>query len=237
MGSLKVWPPLPGTSKEGKDLAELLGADLRAGAAATTTAVQQAQRPLVLHIATHGFFLPDQDEAQDRAASAWFHSQGHDLLANFRGEDPLLRSGLVFAGANHPVTNPDHDDGYLTAQEAVELDLQGSELVTLSACDTGRGDIRSGEGVYGLQRALIVAGARSLLLSLWQVPDQATCAFMVRFYTLLKQGAGRSDALVTVQREFRQHHNILWRHPYYWAAWKLVGDGGPIDGLRAGNGV
>ena len=231
MGSLKVWQPLPGTAREGKELAALLGADLRAGAAATTLAVEQAQHPLVLHIATHGFFLPDQDEAQAGPAQPWLPLQGHDLLANFRGEDPLLRSGLVFAGANHPVANPEDDDGYLTAQEAVQLALQGTELVTLSACDTGRGDVHTGEGVYGLQRALIVAGARSLLLSLWQVPDEATCEFMLHFYTLLKQGVGRFDALVTVQREFRQHDNIVWRHPFYWGAWQLLGDGGPIEGL------
>lgn len=231
MGSLKVWQPLPGTAREGKELAALLGADLRAGAAATTLAVEQAQHPLVLHIATHGFFLPDQDEAQAGPAQPWLPLQGHDLLANFRGEDPLLRSGLVFAGANHPVANPEDDDGYLTAQEAVQLALQGTELVTLSACDTGRGDVHTGEGVYGLQRALIVAGARSLLLSLWQVPDEATCEFMLRYYTLLKQGAGRFEALVTVQREFRQHDNVVWRHPFYWGAWQLLGDGGPIEGL------
>jgi tetratricopeptide (TPR) repeat protein len=231
MGALNVWPPLPGTAREGRMLAELLSADLRAGAAATTIAVQQAQHPLVLHIATHGFFLPNQGEVHASPQQAWLPPQGHDLLANFRGEDPLLRSGLVFAGANHPVTNPEDDDGYLTAQEGVQLNLQGTELVTLSACDTGRGDVHTGEGVYGLQRALIVAGARSLLLSLWQVPDDATCEFMVRFYTLLKEGAGRFDALVTVQREFRQHDNIVWRHPYYWAPWQLVGDGGPIEGL------
>ena len=231
MDSLKVWPPLPGTAREGEALADLLRADLRAGAAATTLAVQQAQHPLVLHIATHGYFLPDQAKAHADPEQPWLAPQGHDLLANFHGEDPLLRSGLVFAGANHPVDNPEDDDGYLTAQEAVQLDLQGTELVTLSACNTGRGDVHTGEGVYGLQRALIVAGARSLLLSLWQVPDEATCEFMVRFYTLLKQGTGRFEALVTVQREFREHENIVWRHPFYWGAWQLVGDGGPIEGL------
>lgn len=229
MGALKAWAPLPNSAIEGQKIAELLGATLHTGSQATTVTVQQAQRPRVLHIATHGFFLPDQSEPQEH--QSWLPLDGHDLLARFRGEDPMLRSGLVFAGANHPVADPSEDDGYLTAQEAVHLDLQGTELVTLSACDAGSGDIRTGEGVYGLQRALIVAGARSMLLSLWPVPDAATCEFMVRFYTLLKQGAGRFDALVAVQREFRQHTNERWRHPYYWGAWQLIGDGGPIEGL------
>nr|WP_255143896.1 tetratricopeptide repeat protein [Synechococcus sp. EJ6-Ellesmere] len=229
MGALTVWKPLPGTAKEGKQLAELLGASLLTGTAATTLAVQQTQRPRVLHIATHGFFLADQSEMQTE--QPWLPAEGNDLLARFRGEDPMLRSGLVFAGANHPVSDPQDDDGYLTAQEAVHLDLQGTELVTLSACDAGRGDIHAGEGVYGLQRALIVAGARSMLLSLWQVPDEATCEFMVRFYTLLKQGAGRYEALVAVQREFRHHDNFVWRHPYFWGAWQLIGDWRPIEDL------
>jgi CHAT domain-containing protein/tetratricopeptide (TPR) repeat protein len=229
MGALKAWAPLPNSAIEGQQIAELLGASLFTGSHATTVTVQQAKRPRVLHIATHGYFLPDQSEPQER--QSWMPLDGHDLLARFRGEDPMLRSGLVFAGANHPVADPAEDDGYLTAQEAVHLNLQGTELVTLSACDAGSGDIRTGEGVYGLQRALIVAGARSMLLSLWPVPDAATCEFMVRFYTLLKQGAGRFDALVAVQREFRQHGNVRWRHPYYWGAWQLIGDGGPISGL------
>ncbi len=229
MGALTVWKPLPGTAKEGKRLAELLGTRLLTGEAATTHAVKQTQRPRVLHIATHGFFLPDQSEP--KREQPWLISDNHDLLARFRGEDPMLRSGLVFAGANHPVSDSQDDDGYLTAQEVVQLDLHGTELVTLSACDAGRGDIDTGEGVYGLQRALIVAGARSMLLSLWPVPDEATCVFMVRFYTLLKHGSGRYEALVTVQREFRHHENVVWRHPFYWGAWQLIGDGRPVEGL------
>lgn len=151
-------------------------------------------------------------------------------LAHLQGEDPMIRSGLVLAGANQPLANSD-DDGYLTALEVTRLDLCGTELVTLSACDTGRGDIQRGEGVYGLQRALIVAGARSMLLSLWKVPDDATCDFMVRFYTLLMLGSGRYEALVAVQREFRNHRNPIWRDLFYWGAWQLIGDWRPIEGL------
>jgi len=225
MNSLNLWDPLPGSAKEGLLLADLLGGSLMVGCEATTTNLMRLSSPLVLHIATHGYFLPDNE---DEFTSSLYGEASP--LVNFQGEDPMLRSGLVLAGANHIDNNPE-DDGYLTALEATHLDLQGTELVTLSACDTGRGDIHTGEGVYGLQRSLIVAGARSLLLSLWKVPDDATCEFMVRFYSLLKQGAGRYEALVAVQCEFRAHRNPIWRDIHYWGAWQLIGDWRPIQGL------
>jgi tetratricopeptide (TPR) repeat protein/CHAT domain-containing protein len=231
MGSLAVWGPLPATAVEGRQVASSLRGSLLLAEEASARNLQRACHPRVLHVATHGYFLPDQDiKATPSPGHTFLSDPTMDLLAPFRGEDPMLRSGLVLAGANGRHNDPD-DDGYLTALEATHLDLQGTELVTLSACDTGRGDIHTGEGVYGLQRALIVAGARSTLLSLWKVPDEATCDFMVRFYTHLKEGMGRSDALLTVQREFRQHENLAWRHHCYWAAWQLVGDWRPIQGL------
>jgi CHAT domain-containing protein len=184
----------------------------------------------VLHIATHGFFVPDQTspttdplgEVQQKAPQ----------LQALRAEDLQLRSGLVFAGANQPDLDP-KDDGYLTAAEAVNLNLKGTELVVLSACSTGQGEVRTGEGVYGLQRSLTVAGARSTLLSLWKVDDAATAAFMERYYRRLKAGEGRSDALATVQKEFRDGTagDGQWKEPYYWAAWQLVGDWRPIKDL------
>jgi CHAT domain-containing protein len=85
--------------------------------------------------------------------------------------------------------------------------------------------------LFGLQRALSVAGARTTLLSLWKVDDKATAAFMEAYYTRLKGRAGRADALAATQAEFRSHQNTAWRHPYYWAAWQLVGDWRPITGL------
>jgi CHAT domain-containing protein len=160
-------------------------------------------------------------------------SSDHQLLSGLKTEDPMLRSGLVLAGADNPTANP-ADDGYLTAAEAAGLQLDGTELVVLSACSTGQGDSKTGEGVYGLQRALTVAGARSTLLSLWKVDDDATRAFMVRYYTLLKEGKGRGEALVQVQREFRTdpaYKAKNWDRPYYWAAWQLTGDWKPIQGL------
>jgi CHAT domain-containing protein len=124
------------------------------------------------------------------------------------------------------------DDGYLTAKEAAQLQLKGTELVVLSACDTASGQQKSGEGLFGLQRALSVAGARTTLLSLWKVDDDATAYFMVRYYSLLKQGKGRMEALLAVQNEFRTNPMFpAWENFGYWAAWQLVGEMGPIGGL------
>jgi CHAT domain-containing protein/tetratricopeptide (TPR) repeat protein len=229
LGSSK-WKPLPGSEREGQQVAHLLSSRLISGPTATTTELLRQQGPRVLHIATHGFFVPDQTspttdplgEVQQKAPQ----------LQALRAEDLQLRSGLVFAGANQPDLDP-KDDGYLTAAEAVNLNLKGTELVVLSACSTGQGEVRTGEGVYGLQRSLTVAGARSTLLSLWKVDDAATAAFMERYYRRLKAGEGRSDALATVQKEFRDGTagDGQWKEPYYWAAWQLVGDWRPIKDL------
>lgn len=199
------WQPLPATAAEGSWIAERLGAALYQGSAATTAVLQEARGPRVLHIASHGFFTTGSG-------------------------DPLLNSGIVLAGANH--SRQAGDDGYLTAKEAAQLQLDGTELVVLSACDTASGTLQTGEGVYGLQRALTVAGARSTLLSLWKVDDDATAAFMQRFVALLKRGVGRMEALAAVQQEFRSHPpEPDWADHKFWAAWQLTGDGGPIPGL------
>jgi len=224
------WTPLPGSEREGLQVAGLLSTNMISGPAATTTALQRQQGPRVLHIATHGFFVADQNAPSTDPLRA-VQEQTQQLQA-LRQEDPQLRSGLVFAGANQPDSDP-NDDGYLTAAEAVTLNLKGTELVVLSACSTGQGDVRTGEGVYGLQRSLTVAGARTTLLSLWKVDDAATATFMQRFYQRLKANENRSDALAAVQQEFRNGTagNGQWKEPYYWAAWQLVGDWRPIKGL------
>ena len=230
----RPWTLLPATEREGQQIGQLLATRPITGNDATTTRLQQLTSPRVLHIATHGFFKTDVETKPSDPLSALRDQSG--MLRSSRGEDPLLRSGLVLAGANQPDADP-NDDGYLTAAEAVALQLDGTELVVLSACSTGQGDIRTGEGVYGLQRSLTVAGARSTLLSLWKVDDAATAEFMSRFYKRLKAGEGRSDALAATQKEFREglvrdpKTNALWDAPYYWAAWQLVGDWRPIKGL------
>jgi CHAT domain-containing protein/Tfp pilus assembly protein PilF len=224
------WKPLPASEREGHQVASLLSTGFISGAAATTTALLRQQGPRVLHVATHGFFVVDLETKPTEAIRAI--QEDSPLLRSLRQGDPLLRSGLVLAGANQPDVDP-NDDGYLTAAEVVSLNLKGTELVVLSACSTGQGDVRTGEGVYGLQRSLTVAGARSTLLSLWKVDDAATSEFMTRFYKRLKAGEGRSDALAATQKEFRDGlaGKGEWKKPYYWAAWQLVGDWRPIKGL------
>jgi CHAT domain-containing protein len=156
-------------------------------------------------------------------------------------EDAMLNSGIVLAGANRslwpdraPATSPagsqnSIDDGYLTAKEAAQLQFTGTELVVLSACDTASGQQQSGEGLFGLQRALSVAGARTTLLSLWKVDDEATAYFMQRYYTLLQQGKGRMEALLAVQQEFRSDPpRKEWSDYRFWAAWQLTGDSTPL---------
>ena len=117
-----------------------------------------------------------------------------------------------------------NDDGYLTALEISKLNWNGTELVVVSGCESGQGDLRSGEGVYGLKRAITVAGAKSSLLSLWEVDDKATAAFMESFYLKLKSGESRSNALSKTQKEFRKHNTGAWQHPNVWAAFQLNGD-------------
>ncbi len=140
-------------------------------------------------------------------------------------ESTLLRSGLALAGANARKSGKD-DDGIFTAAEVAQLDLRGTELVVLSACETGTGDIKSGDGVYGLRRALVLAGAQSQLVSLWKVSDSATKDLMIKYYTRLLKGEGRSTALRTVQLDMMQSKE--YRHPYYWAAFVPIGNWTPL---------
>ncbi|MEA5413636.1 CHAT domain-containing tetratricopeptide repeat protein [Synechococcus sp. BA-132 BA5] len=220
------WAPLPGTATEGATIAQLTGGRLLAGEQASAASIQQQQQaPRLLHLATHAYFQPDLPAAE-RMEDQPLRSNVQEPTA-LGGENPLLRSGIVLAGANQPDADP-ADDGYLTALEVARLNWKGTELVVVSACESGKGDIQAGEGVYGLKRAIAVAGARSSLLSLWKVDDRATAAFMESFYSKLKAGVGRADALAATQQEFRQSNNATWRHPYVWAAFQLSGDWGAV---------
>ena len=196
---------------------------------ATALAVQEQAAPKVLHLASHSYFLTSQK--QEKKSEKLFEKlQGFRIFfsKDFQGENPLVRSGIVLAGANQPEANPE-DDGYLTALEVAKLNWQGTEMVIISGCESGKGYIQSGEGVYGLKRSIAVAGARSSVLSLWKVDDIATAAFMKSFYERLKRGIGRAEALAATQQEFRNHPIPAWRHPYVWAAFQLSGDWRPID--------
>jgi CHAT domain-containing protein len=202
------WAALPGTAAEGRLVAGLLPhAHVIAGAAATETALKHVAGPRILHVATHGFFLQPQEDADDTGP-----------------ENPLLRAGLLLSGANRRDSGV--DDGILTALEASGLDLAGTKLVVLSACETGLGQVRAGDGVYGLRRALVIAGAESQVMSLWKVDDQVTRDLMVIFYRGLLAGKGRAAALRDAQLA------ILARrgndNPFYWAGFIPVGDWRPL---------
>jgi CHAT domain-containing protein len=208
------WQPLESTAREARELAPLLKPHaVISGRQATTAVVLQLNSPRILHIATHGFFLADEpDKGQGK-----------------QGFEALQRSGLVFAGANQRTPNP-ADDGYLTAAEATAINLDGTELVTLSACETALGGVQSGEGVYGLQRALAVAGARSTLLSLWKVEDGRTATFLARYYEKLRAGQGRAEALRKTQIEYRKSEDTNLNDVRVWGAFQLSGDWRPIRG-------
>ena len=223
--------PLRGTAAEAKALGPLLpGAKVLLGVEATEAAVKAVHGPAVLHIATHGFFLQDQHgiEALHGARGAQAlglrepGSAAHPRPLPLGWENPLLRSGLALAGANRPSAKG--DDGLLTALEAAGLDLWGTRLVVLSACETGLGEARDGQGVFGLRRALVLAGAETVVMSLWNVDDDATRDLMAAWYGRLANGQARGDALRTVQLEMLAgKRGQAWRHPAYWAA--FVGSG------------
>lgn len=139
-------------------------------------------------------------------------------------ENPLLRSGLALAGANRRQSG--EEDGILTALEASGLDLWGTKLVVLSACETGIGEVKTGEGVYGLRRALVMAGAETQVMSLWKVDDEATKNLMVGYYKRLLAGEGRSEALRQVQLAMLK--SPATAHPFYWASFIASGDWRPL---------
>ena len=142
----------------------------------------------------------------------------------FSSNQLILRSGLVFAGVK--VSQSAGDDGVLSALEATNLNLVGTKLVVLSACDTGNGDISTGEGVYGLRRALVIAGSESQLISLWKVSDSATKDLMIAYYQRLKNGEGRSEALRQTQLAMLKSKDQ--NHPFYWASFIPSGNSSPM---------
>jgi CHAT domain-containing protein len=213
--------PLPGAQVELRQVSSLLTkyhwqVKTYSGEDALEERVKQVQGPRVLHLATHGFFLPDEERSKGSRPTGT--------------EDPMLRSGLFFAGANRVISHvpslpADLDDGVLTAYEASGLNLQGTELVVLSACQTGLGEVKNGEGVFGLRRALQEAGAESVLMSLWAVPDRETQELMTLFYGKWLSGMDKHEALRAAQLEMRRGVKARYGHdlPFYWGGFVLVG--------------
>ena len=222
----QAWNYLPGTEKEVKDISRTLGKagyPARAlgghdGSEAAFKALgKNGDAPAVLHIATHGFFFADPRDTTRRRD--W-----HENDPVFKiSDNPLLRSGLILAGANPAwaggQTPEGREDGILTAYEISQMDLRGTELVVLSACETGLGDVEDNEGVYGLKRAFKIAGVRYLIMSLWQVPDRQTQELMSTFYrNWLQKKMAIPEAFAAAQRTMRRRYD----DPTMWAGFILV---------------
>ena len=174
-----------------------------------------------LHISTHGFYYNKEDA--DNARYKFMLIDNNMVSAE---DKALTRSGLVMAGANHILENeklPDNvEDGILTAKEIADVDLRGLDLVVLSACQTGLGDIAQGEGVFGLQRGFKKAGANSILMSLWEVEDKATQILMTQFYRNLLSGQSKRQSLLSAQKYLREVDGGRYDEPKYWAAFVLL---------------
>ena len=213
-------PALPGSKAEIMAVATVLKTagykvNQKMTTEATEASIKDLKGPTLVHIATHGYFLPDPD------ADAMGVSSEHAR------NNPLLRSGLILAGAPDPTKGerePDlasNDNGVLTAYEAMNLNLEGTDLIVLSACETGLGEVKAGEGVYGLQRAFQVAGADALLMSLWKVDDAATQLLMTNFYTNWSKSKNKLKAFKQAQAQLML--NPKYKDPYFWGAFVMMG--------------
>jgi CHAT domain-containing protein len=224
---------LPSTEREALAIKAVLPeASLLLREEATETALKQSRAPRILHIATHGFFLINQEAPPMERLGV----PGDDTLRLSRQlskwaekiENPLLRSGLALAGVNERRSGD--NDGVLTALEVASLDLWGTRLVVLSACDTGIGEVKKGEGVYGLRRALVLAGSETQILSLWPVSDRETGSLMAGYYGRLLKGEGRGEALRQIQLGMLKDPKL--RHAHYWGNFIQAGEWANLDGQR-----
>ncbi len=224
----ETWKYLPGTEKEintAEQIMHTAGIQVRSyrGNAAKEEVFKHIGNgadgsPRILHLATHGFFFPDP-----KTVGTGQSALGSEPVFKI-SEQPMIRSGLLLAGANHAwktgkPLKPGMEDGILTAYEISQMNLSNTELVVLSACETGLGDIQGNEGVYGLQRAFKIAGAKYLIMSLWQVPDKQTSLLMTTFYKKwLEDKMTIPEAFRAAQKELRD----AGLDPYQWAGFVLV---------------
>ena len=207
--------PLPGAEKEVEGVEGILkkgnwNTTIYLGEDATEGKVKRMESPKVFHVATHGYFIADDNEDESLLAS----------------NNPLLKSGLLFTGASEllndskeSIYNLNKKDGVLTAYEAMNLQLDNTELVVLSACETGLGEIKDGEGVFGLQRAFIVAGAQNVIMSLFKVNDQATQELMDTFYAKWVETGDKRSAFTYAKNYIREKYDA----PIYWGSFLMIG--------------
>lgn len=211
-------PSLPGTELEISEIQSILkqnGFEVFAYTKrdALEEKLKNAEAPKIIHIATHGFFDADKTEEEEDEVSSVIAAQ----------RDPLRKSGILAANAGEllakNVNNYDAEDGILTASEAMNMALDGTEIVILSACETGLGEVQDGEGVYGLQRAFQVAGSQAVMMSLFKVNDEATARLMVRFYNKWVVTNDKRKAFNEAQRELKREY----KKPIFWGAFTMVG--------------
>lgn len=231
------FPLLPGTREEGERVAELLpGATLILGHEATVHRIMELRAPRILHIATHGYFCADEPAESIQETGVAFFRRLRKLTSAMREidlyrESNFLRSGLVFSGVNAWAKGDDTPyemrSGILTAMDVLGMDLIGTDLVVLSACDTGLGTMCRGQGVFGLRRAFALAGAKSLVMTLWRVNDQVTKDLMIEFYQCIVNGYPKAAALTEAQRRLKKKYP----DPSAWGAFIFQGDPGPVQGI------
>jgi CHAT domain-containing protein/tetratricopeptide (TPR) repeat protein len=226
---------LPGSLNEISDISSLwpktkpTDVTILSGPAATESAVKRAVAGhRVVHLATHGFFLDSDCAPTDAGRRAVGGIARSSAVASVAAENPLLLTGLVLAGANNRgKVTLDQDEGILTAEEIAGLNLEGTEWAVLSACDTGLGEIKAGEGVFGLRRAFQIAGARTVIMSLWSVEDTTARVWMRALYEgrlrrNLDTAAAVREASLSVLRARRAGGQST--HPFHWAAFVAAGD-------------
>ena len=221
---------LPGTREEIENIQQkLLSSHINVVSFSKVSATEESFKALsgkhtnIIHLATHGFYWEDPTAKQEKFFAQHISGLGEEFQLNV-SIDPLDRCGLLFAGANTALSGHSNripknvQDGVLTAKEISTMDLRDADIVVLSACETGLGDI-SGEGVFGLQRAFKMAGAQSILMALWKVDDEATKTLMTAFYRYYCHGKNKRQALRLAQQEVRKNG---YSNPYYWAGFVLL---------------
>jgi CHAT domain-containing protein len=224
-----AFPQLKGAAAEATDLQRYFPTTAVTDKKATKAALAMLTGPAMLHIATHGFYGWRAGLAGAATRGPAMRGPSPDPLRGHIGapttthdlSDGLDQAGLAMAGANRGPA------GIVTAREIAGFDWTGTQLVVLSACQTGVGAVASGDGVYGLRRALVLAGAASQVVSLWSVADASTPALMRDYYAALQQGTGRAEALRQAKRRLLQQRG--YAHPFYWAAFIPAGDWRPLD--------
>lgn len=216
---------LPATRQEVLSLHALMpSSHVLLGADASEGALLSVRHPRVLHVATHGVYLADQGGAANTRNLVVTHAPSAAVLPTSSRCNPLLRSALLLARGGGQGDDTAFD-GVVTALEVSGIDLWGTRMVVLSACESGRGEVRLSEGVYGLRRALLAAGAETLVTSLWPVDDATTRDLMLEFYRGLSRGLARTASLDAAASALRRTHP----HPYYWAPFVALGADGPLD--------